>query len=113
MAPEPVGALRGILGDVEERRAVRGPGDRRDLLDALGEELAGREVLDVERVLAGAGDVHRVGQEPTVVAHRVGANREERVACGERVQVERHRLGGLDAPLPAAIDRVLPSLLGA
>src|SRR5207253_6189950 len=74
--------------------------------------LARPEILHVERVLAGAGDVDRVGQAVAVVADRVRAEREERVPEGEDVQVERHLLGRVYMSGPPAEDGVLLALLG-
>ena len=111
VAPEPVGALGVVLGHVEEDVRLGGPRDRRDALDALGRELARGEVLDVQRVLTEAGDVGRVREAAAVVGHPVGAERHERVTLGQAIQVERHLLGRLRAPRPAAVDRVLLALL--
>ena len=106
MAPQPVRALGVVLDDVEERGGVGRPRHRRNLLDPLRRQRAGRQVLDVARVVAGAGEVYRVREPAAVVAHRVGAEREERVALGQRVEVEGDGLRRVGRAL-AAVDRVL------
>jgi hypothetical protein len=74
---EPVGALRGVLDDVEERLAVGRPGDGVDPLGPVREELPGRQVLDEKGVEAEAGGVDRVGEELRVVARREEAAPDE------------------------------------
>ena len=108
-----VGALGLVLGDVEERLVVRGPGHRADLLHAVGPQRAGFQILHVKRVVAEAGQVGGIGEEPTVVAHRGRAQGQEGVPLGELVQIEHHLLGRLQAAGLATVDRVLLALLGA
>ncbi len=107
VAVEAIRALGGILGDVEERLAVGGPGHRHDLLDPIGRKIARPQILDVERVLAEAGDVGRVGQTMAVVAHGDGPEPEIRMPLREEVQVERHLLRRLQAPRLPAEDGIL------
>ncbi len=108
---QPIGPL-GHVGDrVEERLVVRGPGRGRDPRDLLGEELAGDEVLDVEGVVAEARVVRGVGEQVAVVADLSRSHRHELLALRERVDVEVNLLGGVEAALLAAVDRVLLPLL--
>src|SRR5256886_7693502 len=113
VSPEAVRTLGVVLGDVEERRGRRRPRDGRHTLDAVGLERARLEVLHVECVLAGPRDVHGVDEAPAVVAHGVGAERQERMALREPVEVEGDLLGRLEAPVFATEDRVLLALLRA
>jgi hypothetical protein len=106
VAPQPIRPLGVVLQHVEQGRRVRRPGDAADVLDALGRERSRHEVLDVERVVTETGEVERVGQPAPVVTHREGAQGQELVALGQRVQVERDLLGGIGRPL-ATVDRVL------
>jgi hypothetical protein len=112
-AVQPVRSLGLVLGDVEERLPVRGPGHRAHLLDPLRQQRAGVEVLDVKGVLAEAGHVGRVGEEVAVVAHAGRTQGQEGVAHRELVQVEHHLLRRVQAPRLAAVDRILLALLGA
>ncbi len=110
---EPVRPLGLVFGDVEEGPAVGGPRHRAHLVDPIRQQGAGVQVLDVERVLPEAGDVGGVGEAPAVVAHRRRADREERMADRERVQIEDHLLGRVETARLAAVDRVLLAGLGA
>ena len=83
---EAVGALGGfVFHGVEERAIVGGPGGAGDALDAFGKRFAGAEILDLQRVLAEAGGVERVGQQVIVVADVEGAEAEKGVAFGQSV----------------------------
>ena len=113
MSPQAVGALGIVLGHVEEGGGVGRPRDGGHPLDAIGQQHASAEVLHVERVLAKAGGVDRVGEEVPVVRHRVHAQRDERQAGGEGIEVEGDLLGGGEGPGLAAVDRVLLALLRA
>src|SRR6266404_349911 len=82
VAVEAVGALGGFVFDgIEERAIVGGPGGAGDALDSNGESLAGGQILDLQRVLAEAGGVERVGEQGIVVADGEGAEAEKGVAC--------------------------------
>ena len=77
-----------VFDGVEEGEVVGRPGHGADALDRAGEGLAGFEVLDVERVLAEAGEVDGVGEPAAVVGDVGGADGEEGLAFGELVAVE-------------------------
>jgi hypothetical protein len=116
VAPELVRA-HGVVGaHVEERRAVRRPGGAVvGALDLVVELLARLEVAEAHRVQLGAGEVGRVGQQAGVGGDVEGAEGEELRLAGHDVLVEHHDLA---VPVPvlgpaAAVDRVLPALLGA
>ena len=106
VAEQPVRPLGGVLQDVEDRGRVGRPGDRRDLVDALGLQLARHEILHAQRVLAEARVVDAVGQPPPVVAHRIGAQRQKRMPLGQRVEVQGDLFRRLRRPL-ATMNRVL------
>jgi len=61
----------------------------------------------VQRVLAESREVDGIGQEPPVVADRVDAEREECVALGHAIEIERDLLGRAGHVAPPAMDRVL------
>ena len=64
VAIEAMRALGGFVFDGVEKRAIVGsPGGAGDALDASGERFVGAEILDLQRVLAKAGDVERVSEE--------------------------------------------------
>ena len=110
---EPVRAL-GRVGDrVEERLVVGRPGHRGRSRDLLREELAGRQVLDVQRVVAEARVVGRVGEQVPVVADVARRDRHELLAFRKGVDVEVDLLLPLEAALLAAVDRILLALLSA
>ena len=120
MAPQLKLALLLLVFDgVEESQVVGGPDDGADAFDFAGEGFAGREIFDMQRVLAEAGGVGCVG-EPTAVVGDVGvADGEEGVPLGELVAVEQHffrrrHSGRARARLPrlAAVDGVLQAFLG-
>ena len=113
MAIEPVRALGRVLRDVEERPVVGGPRDRHDLLDVIGQERAGAQILDRQRVLPEPGEIGRIGEEVAVVAHHRHAEGEERMARRERIEIERHLFGRVHASRLAAEDGVLLALLRA
>ncbi len=82
LVQQPVGLARshqvpvqpaGTLGDfvlhgVEQRVIVGGPGGAGHPLNALGQRFAGAQAFNLQRVLAKAGDVQRIGQQGIVVA---------------------------------------------
>ena len=107
MAPQTVRTLGLVLGDVEEDGIVGAPGRRGHLLDAIREHGPRLEVLHVQRVVAKAGEVDGVREQPRVVAHRVDPEREEGVALRHPVEVERDLLRRARHVAPAAVDRVL------
>ncbi len=114
VAPELVGPLGlRVLGHVEERLAVAGPGEAVDARDVLGAESAAAQVLQVQVVLPEARLVGGVGEERAVVARRPAAQGEELLALGHLVELEQHLLGRLERAGLAAEDGVLLSLLGA
>jgi hypothetical protein len=97
---------------------VSGPHDGAHTLDFTGQRLAGFEILDVERVLAEAGGVGRVGEPSRVVGDVGGADRKEGLALGEQVAVENDVLlridgGSGNSAALAAVDGVLAAFLGA
>ena len=95
VAIEAVRALGGLVFDgVEERAIVGGPGGAGDALDALGKCVAGAQILDLQRVLAEAGGVERVGEKMIVVADVERAEAQERMAFGQSVQIEQAVLPG-------------------
>ena len=119
---EPVGGRRGaqhmrlhalteesnwILVDVENRPVVVGPGDVGfDILDRVGEDLAGRQVLDLQPVLAAADDILGISQQAIIRADRIIADREEIVTLGHFGLVEEYLLKRRHAALAAGEDRV-------
>jgi hypothetical protein len=86
--------------------------DRAGLLDSLRQQLAGLEILDVERVLTEARIVRGVSEEAAVVVGHVGAQRHEWLTGCERVDVKRDLFGPVHVAATAE-DRVLLALLGA
>ena len=85
---EAVLALGPVLDRIEQRPAVGGPGHRARLLREGGSRHARAQVLDEQVVLAESGGVGGVGEEPAVVAHRVGAQGQEGVPLRQQVEVE-------------------------
>src|SRR6266404_2879227 len=86
VAIEAVGALRGFVFDgVEEAAIIGGPGGAGDTLDSDWERFAAVQILDLQRVLAEAGGVERIGEQAIVVADRERAEAQKRMARGERV----------------------------
>src|SRR5262245_3921459 len=68
MAVETVGALGdGVFDHVEDMAVVGGPGGAGYAFGAEGEEFAGAQVFDLERVLAEAGGVSGVGEKMIIV----------------------------------------------
>jgi hypothetical protein len=100
-----------VVHRVENRLVVRRPGERRDLLHGLGEELPRGEVLDVQAVFPEADVVRRIGEEAPVVGDLLVRDRHELLAPGELVDVEDDLLG-VSFRLLAAVDRILLPLLG-
>ena len=88
VAPEAVRALGLVHRHVVERAAVVGPRRRRHLLDRPVVDAAAGEVLDVEREVAPAGDVGRVGEPHRVARDGRQAEAQERLVAGQLVQVE-------------------------
>ena len=113
VTPETVRPLRRVLADVEQRTRPRRPRHRRDLLDTIGLELARRQVLHEQRVLAKAGVVERVGEPVGVVVDGVSAEGEEGMAHGQGVEIEQDLLGRIRPGGLAAVDRILLALLRA
>ena len=101
-----------VVNDVEERLVVGRPRRRRNALGDL-RRLARPQVFDVERVLAEAGRVGRVGQKVRVRGHVEDADGHEGVTLRHLVEVEQHLLGRLHRAFAAREDRVLLTLLGA
>jgi hypothetical protein len=111
VAVQPVAALGGlVLLHVEERAAVGGPRDRGHALGALAQHASALQVLHLQRVLAKAGEIHRVGELRAVGTHVHGAHRRVLVALGELVHVEQHLFRGVHRALAAAVDRILQAL---
>ena len=104
--------LRVVGGGEEQRLVVGRPGHRSHLLGRVLEQLVRAQVADVEAVVAKPGRVDGVGDEVAVVADVQRAEGHELLALGELVQVQIDLLGRVEAPLPAAVDRVLLPLLG-
>ena len=77
-----------VFDGIEKCGVVGSPGDGTDPVNFTREGFAGFEVLDVERVLAEAGDVSGVGEPAAVVGDVGGADGEECLAFGELVAVE-------------------------
>src|SRR5437870_12778362 len=113
MAIEPVGALGGIFYGVKQCLVVSSPGRRGDFLDAFGQQLAGAQVFQLERVLAEAGVVRGIGQQVAVVAGGIGAQGDELLSFGQLVQIERNLLRSILVALLLAVDGVLVSLFRA
>ena len=111
VAPQAKRALGRVLADVEQDAGRGRPGDGGDLLDAIGLERSGHQILDEERVLAESGEIDRVGQTNAVVADHEDAEREKRMALGERVEIERDLLGRVEPVGLSAVDRVLLAFL--
>jgi len=111
VAVDAVRPLRRVLHRVEQRPPVGGPGELVGVSDALRPELPGAEVLHVEGVLPVAAGVEGVREVAPVVGHLLVAHREERLAVGERVEVEDHLLlRRLALQLPAEDAVRLPRL---
>ncbi len=86
MTIETVRALGGfVLDRVEERSIVGGPRGTGGALNSNWERLASVQILDLQRVLAEAGGVQRIGEQGIVVADRERAEAQKRMARGERV----------------------------
>ena len=114
VAVETPRASRLVQCRVEEGAVVLGPFDAVGrIVDPLGEQLAGRQILHEERVGLGTGRIGGVGQEPVIRTQRQRAQPEIVVPLGEEILVERDLLSGLERAMAAAEDRVLPTLLGS
>ena len=90
-----------VFDGVEEGAVVGGPDDGANALDFIGKRFAGFEILDVERVLAEAGGVCRVGEPARIVSDVCCADRKKGLALGEQVAVEDDmfdRIGKQDQP---------------
>jgi hypothetical protein len=116
-APQRVGPLRDrVLGDVEERPAVRGPRRARHPLGERPPHRPRPQVLDEQLVLPEAGVVGRVDELPVVVAHLELADGQESPPLRHLVLVEEHllrgglRVGPVRPRRPPAADRVLQAL---
>ena len=114
VTPQAVRPLGLVHRHVVEGAAVVGPRRRRHLFDRPGVDLARAEVLHVEREIAPAGDVGRVGEPHRVARHRRQAEAKERLVARERVEVEQGLVdaAGVVATLgperaPAQVVRVL------
>src|SRR5215472_10191733 len=95
MAVQAVGALgNGVLDHVEEMATVGGPRSGGHPLGAKREEFAALEILDLQSVLAEAGDVGGIGQKLVVVRDFKGAQAQEAVAFGQGVEVEEQLVRG-------------------
>ena len=113
VAVDLVGAFGVVLGDVEERQVVGGPGDAGDLADGRLDFLAGGEVLQVEVVVAVAVHVGGVSEHRVIVAVVKIAQRHEFLPRRELVHVEDDFLRRVHAAFLAAEDGVLLAFLGA
>ncbi len=114
VADDLVVTLRGIGRGVEERLAVSRPRHGPvHVVDAIGEELPGVDVLHHEGEALAAGGVHREGVELLVGTHAGIAHAEVAQALGHRVLIEDDLLGRVEAPLLARHDGVLLPLDGA
>ena len=118
VAVQAAGPAGVVQHDVEQRPAVVGPGHAgRDVGHRLGQEGAGRQVLDHQRERLGAAGIHRVGQQAMIGADLERAEPEVGMALGQRIQVEEDLLGGgvRLGPIrrPAAVDGILGAFGGA
>src|ERR1035441_2884165 len=102
-----------VLGDEEDGSVIRSPNNLVHPLELVRQQLARAEVFDVERVLAVAGAVGRVGEQAVVIARHEGAEAEEFVTFGQGVLVEDDLLRGFKAAALAAIEWITLSLLRA
>jgi hypothetical protein len=84
-----------------------GPRDGGHALDRIAKELARREILHVQRVLAKTREIDRVGELRAVGAHVHHADRGVLVSLRERVHVEEHFFGRLHRARAPAVDGVL------
>ena len=105
-----------ILHRVEQRAVVCRPYHRAHPLHAFAQQLARPQILHAQRVLAKAAIVHGVRQQMRVVRDRHRAQRQERLALSQRVQVQ-HNLflarRSVSGPSLAAIRLVLLALFRA
>ena len=111
-----------VLGRVEEGNGVDGPDEGADAFGGVGQVLSGREIAHMQRVLAEAGVVGRVGEQAAVGADGHGADGHVGLALRELIDVEQDLLGqaGLEAGFgadrsdgPAAVDGVLATFDGS
>ncbi len=126
--PHSVGPPRLVDRQVEDVPMVDRPRRTRcGVRNLVGQQLAGLEVLEPQRVPLVADHVHRVREQRAVVTERERAHREEVVSLGLGVAVEEHllaldrRVGGQLRRCPVvrpgdgapAVDAVLLALGGA
>ncbi len=96
-----------VLLQVQDAAAVGGPGEvGLDVLDPVRQQLAGREVLDPQRVLPAADRILGEREQVVVRRDRGGAHLEEAVALRHPVDVEHDLLGRVQRAGLARIDRV-------
>ena len=98
----------GVLFDVVDRAVVVGPDQvRLDVLDAVGIDLAGAQVLHLQHVLAAADLILGPGEQFIVLAHFGIADAEIALALGHRVLVEQDLFRRIHRALAARVDRVV------
>src|SRR5438552_1659939 len=112
MAVESIRTLGSILSHVKERLVVSRPAYRRDLGGPIGKYFAATQVLDVQGVLAKAGDIEGVRQGVAIVADGINGAAQELVALGQFVQIQGDLFLRLQVAGLPAVDRVLLALLG-
>ena len=106
-APLPLGR---VLDGVEDRLVVGGPQHRADSFGHAGLDVAaGAQVAHVQRVLAIADVVGRIGEQVAVVARLVCSEAHELLPLGHLVHVQHNLLIGVEGLLPR-IDRILLAL---
>ena len=93
VAQDLVRPLRVVVHRVEQRLTVARPGRRFHLLDALGKQLTGSEILDLERVVSEACLIEREREIAPVRRYLVEPEAEKRPALCKRIHVEQNQLG--------------------
>ena len=128
IGPQPVSEHHvrapGLVGPGVEHVVVLRPGDPvRGVGDLLGQQFAGRQVLDHQGEPLSPGEVQRIGQQPPVGGDAEGADGEELLVSRLDIAVEQHLLADdlllgvrwrrpVGRPDPA-VDPILRTLDGA
>ena len=114
VAPHPVRTHRFVGGDVEQRRSCRrttraAPGD---VVYDIGRVDPRAEITDAQCVLLATFDVGAPRQQLLIGADVECVDREEVLTLGLEVLVEQDLRCGVGGRSPAAVDRIVATLLG-
>ena len=96
-----------VFLDVDHGAAVGRPRDRRlDVFDHIRQQLAAREVLETQRVLATPDRVFSIGQQPVVRTHFELAHVVEVAAARELLEVEQDLFRCFEGARPTRVHRI-------